>query len=436
VEERQLDDQLVPVEALHVVPGADAWLATPRVTMRFHHQRDRRVGRATEDTGAVFTYEALEEGTVLIGAVAIAGESQGELKSRLERVRAAMTAMRLGRSRRTQYGGSPDIMWLSDEAGEAREVTGWEEALDTSRDVRPGEVLRLLLTSDAIVRDPLTGQVDPRSILTTVSGSLGLAAGDVSAPFLGVRWVSGFNAKWGLALPQVPAVAAGSVVVLAPTRDVPAARLRALEERGLGERRAEGFGACLWLGRAGRNGFSFKGVDGLRGTPSRPDGEAPPLVRKIEARLLATDRQRAVEWLAARLAGSTTKDIPSRAILGRIRQALRHDDWEQRLTELMSRSSGFKPKSRRQLEACRLGGEQEALWLDQWLEGLVSMNDPSGAAERPRERLTEGLCLDRHLITRSADAAAYGEQYRLARRSLAGAVLALLAKRSAGGGDR
>jgi CRISPR-associated protein Csx10 len=52
--------------------------------------------------------------------------------------------------------------------------------------------------------------------------------------------VGGFNRTWGLPLPQVTAIAAGSVFEI--KADVEAKKLVQLQESGIGERRAEGFG--------------------------------------------------------------------------------------------------------------------------------------------------------------------------------------------------
>jgi CRISPR-associated protein Csx10 len=60
--------------------------------------------------------------------------------------------------------------------------------------------------------------------------------------------VGGFNRKWGLPLPQTPALKAGSVFVFRKA-DVDLKQLQKLEEQGIGERRIEGFGRIVfnWL---------------------------------------------------------------------------------------------------------------------------------------------------------------------------------------------
>ena len=54
--------------------------------------------------------------------------------------------------------------------------------------------------------------------------------------------VGGFNRKWGLPLPQTPALKRGSVLKLEITNEVSEKTLWKLIDNGLGERRNEGFG--------------------------------------------------------------------------------------------------------------------------------------------------------------------------------------------------
>lgn len=53
--------------------------------------------------------------------------------------------------------------------------------------------------------------------------------------------VAGFNRKWGLPLPQLPVIKAGSVYAFAP-QDLDADTCAQLVREGIGERRNEGFG--------------------------------------------------------------------------------------------------------------------------------------------------------------------------------------------------
>jgi CRISPR-associated protein Csx10 len=103
----------------------------------------------------------------------------------------------------------------------------------------------LTLLSDALVRDDL-GQ-HTLDLLPALRRCLRTEDGvepeiDILDVFRRANFLGGFNRKWNLPLPQVAAIAAGSVFKLKLTAPEAFARLLELQETGIGERRAEGFG--------------------------------------------------------------------------------------------------------------------------------------------------------------------------------------------------
>jgi CRISPR-associated protein Csx10 len=63
--------------------------------------------------------------------------------------------------------------------------------------------------------------------------------------FAAATVVGGFNRKWGLPLPQTTAIEAGSIFTYQVEAPIPFAALEVLEQNGIGERRAEGFGRVV-----------------------------------------------------------------------------------------------------------------------------------------------------------------------------------------------
>lgn len=108
--------------------------------------------------------------------------------------------------------------------------------------------LRVTLLSDLILRNSC-GQyvVDTETVTEILSEALEVSLSSLKS-YMGSSFVGGFNRKWGLPLPQVQAIAAGSVFVFENV-DFDIERVRALEFEGFGERRNEGFGrvAINWL---------------------------------------------------------------------------------------------------------------------------------------------------------------------------------------------
>jgi len=215
--------------------AAQARLIQPDRLITVHTARDRKYGRARTDSGAVYRYEALQAGQVFEAAVICDHDADA---ARL------LTALdgeaRLGGSRSGSYG-RVRFERTKEEQSDWREVGG------TLQPDHDGKLIITLL-SDALVRDA-NGQyvVDSQVVTNALSATLGNLplTLDPQRTFLRGTSIGGFNRKWGLPLPQTLAVRMGSVFVF----DVPggdAAALRAalygLEQHGIGERRAEGFG--------------------------------------------------------------------------------------------------------------------------------------------------------------------------------------------------
>jgi CRISPR-associated protein Csx10 len=213
--------------------------------LNVHTQRDPVRGRSTKDDGAVFRYEAMAKGQTLGGVIlTMMPEDVTTLKKLL-----TGRQFKLGKSRTAGYG-----LVQVEEVEDLR--SDWREAGMG----RLQESTRFTLTclSDVIVRDA-RGQytLDPLPALRKLLDSkIDIAkGGQTDEPLIFRREVivGGFNRKWGLPLPQIAAIAAGSVLVCIADPSVDATalqeRLQKLEEEGLGERRAEGFGrvAANWF---------------------------------------------------------------------------------------------------------------------------------------------------------------------------------------------
>jgi CRISPR-associated protein Csx10 len=82
-----------------------------------------------------------------------------------------------------------------------------------------------------------------------IAQQLALPEEQLKSNYTRTTLIGGFNRKWGLSLPQIQALAAGSVLVF-DNVSVTAAQIAEWESQGLGNRRVEGFGriAINWLG--------------------------------------------------------------------------------------------------------------------------------------------------------------------------------------------
>ena len=190
-----------------------------------HTQRDAEAGHAKEKAGAVYRYISLPSGLILEGAVLTDDQTDAD---QIKKLLIEAETILLGKARTAGYGKAKiDIKDLElneinkNMSGNLNEFT-------------------LTLLSPAIVRDE-NGQ-PTLDITTALKTRLGVEVKIIKASRHS-DVVGGFNRTWGLPLPQVTAIAAGSVFKV--TGSIEADKLVNLQETGIGERRAEGFGRVM-----------------------------------------------------------------------------------------------------------------------------------------------------------------------------------------------
>jgi len=198
-------------QALHLADSV-------KTVLNIHTARDRQKGRATSGSGAVFRYEAIAPGQGFIGYILCELDTDAaEIQSLLKQ---SQSFLWLGGSRSAGYGK----VRIEFEA-----VSDWAEYTPTKID---SSLNTITLLSDMLIRDQ-QGQYT-----TDLAGKLGLKPvpeySNIASTIIG-----GFNRKWGLPLPQVPAIAMGSVFVV---KGDLSQHYQTWLEQGIGERRNEGFG--------------------------------------------------------------------------------------------------------------------------------------------------------------------------------------------------
>lgn len=216
--------------------------------INIHNQRNRKKGRGTDSNGAVFRYDAIDAGQVFQSVILCdyeedASQIQSLLKPTNEE---KIINAWLGGSQSAGYGHV--TVELLDEENCTEIKIDWEERIQHQK------YLTVALLSDMIIRDNWGQQTtDSQQLVKLISESLGteLKHLDTYASSLNV---GGFNRKWGLPLPQVPALAAGSVFVFQRPQELDLDTIRDLEARGIGERRVDGFGRVVfnWLKEEGQ----------------------------------------------------------------------------------------------------------------------------------------------------------------------------------------
>jgi CRISPR-associated protein Csx10 len=320
---------------------------------RLHHAREREAGRPTEED--FFAYVSVDAGERFIGHVLC---EDGATAARVEAL-LGQGPMLLGRSRTATYGGNARV-----EAVSTTDADTWREVLTATEDADEDRLVITLL-SDYLGRDA-HGQSSPRALESDLRRALGWS-GDVAleSAFLGSRPVSGYVSRWQMPRPRQTAVAAGSVLVFRGAPSPDAERAGELVWRGLGERRAEGFGRVAMSWHGARAALRASRIES--GSTSRPREPLGPLSKSLELlrHNLVWDAARAHLCRRGEQDGQAVHPPPTPALVARLRSRIRTasspDDVGRFLMDLKGKTAG------RSLERARRGSEPLAEWIQRLL---------------------------------------------------------------------
>jgi CRISPR-associated protein Csx10 len=225
--------------------------------INIHNQRDRQKGRSTqtkineitkqsEGEGKIFRYEAIDAGQKFQAVILCSNDTDAEIINNL-----------LNSSLNIWIGGSQSAGYGHIKIENLKLTSNWNEIDISSVDRIEHDNFTVTLLSDLILRDewgqysvippshtnknptPLTQELE-KLLNTKLKPKYSYASSNI---------VGGFNKKWGLPLPQVPVLSAGSVFIFENIDNITPEQIQQLENQGIGERRNEGFGriAINWL---------------------------------------------------------------------------------------------------------------------------------------------------------------------------------------------
>lgn len=231
------DGQLKPLRGGYVAgDGAGLHHHDAAFSLHTHNTIDDRVQRPTEAVGGVYSYRAIPAGTVLRTEILA---RPGLAKALRDPSFLAWLSgeHRLGRSKKDDFGAvriEPD-----------RNATTDEPAWQPSTDLGAASVdLVIWCQSDLLLRGPaLRPAVRAADLAEVVQRVLGGSVTVAPGTALRTRRLESWHEGWGLPRPSLVAIAAGSCAVLRVKPPPSADAVRALATEGLGERRAEGYGA-------------------------------------------------------------------------------------------------------------------------------------------------------------------------------------------------
>jgi CRISPR-associated protein Csx10 len=377
-----------------------------------HTQRDAESGHAKEKAGAVYRYISLPAGLILEGAV-LADESADAEKIKELLLNEANTIL-LGKARTAGYGKARI------ETGELKLNEGGE--LSTSK----VDEFTLTLLSPAIVRDE-NGQ-PTLDISIALSARLGVDVEVTKASRRG-EVVGGFNRTWGLPLPQVTAIAAGSVFKVKASVD--AIELEGLQDKGIGERRAEGFGRVMVnqdLPDIKRDDLWPNPVSATMTESEKSAGLSEnPTAKLMVTRLARKELDEKVVHTARQMTEDYKGNIPN-SQLSRWRVVIRTALDKKNVTDLQNFLKESKGKTGwKKMEKARVkpGGAPQRLteWMEEWLENSAKLQE----VLKPQ--------LD-HRFSLGDNSFKFNDELNLEYRlRLLDAVLAVMAKKNGGSND-
>lgn len=202
------------------------------LTVRMHNTIHDDAQRPNEDVGGVFSYGAVQRGTRFRGELRCTKAVYDALKGR-----SFSGDMRLGISKKDDYGRARVTCAAA------------EEMKQEDIHLHKGDLLVVYLESDVLVRDKMLAySASPEDLKRAIEKELPfirlelIKSADLITSIGRGRRHEGWQTKWALPRPSLVALQAGSVYVFRVASTWCQDSIEKLALRGIGERRAEGFG--------------------------------------------------------------------------------------------------------------------------------------------------------------------------------------------------
>ncbi len=358
-------------------------LIQPEHNIAVHTQRTARFGRAMpkcrsagsglagegvwevlkegEIVGAVYRYDALAAGQAFQATILC--DHDDDVATLLSFIKDS-DRVSLGGARSGGYGQA-----------EISQVQAFDhepewDAPGADEDSPKGKLI-VTLRSDVLLRDE-RGQfaVDPELVGRVLSRHLQVPQLALEDAFLSTQPVGGFNRKWSLPLPQALAIRMGSVLIFRDPGCDPK-RLADLEVRGIGERRAEGFGRIVFNRQRVAELTGEKNTHPERAATLFTISEDPAryLAERMVTRLL---RQRLDNQLLARTNSLEIANPPSNSQISRLRGVVLEELYSTQpgTSKICEFIQGVEERSsaRRQFERSTINKEHFLPWLKKQLQ--------------------------------------------------------------------
>ncbi len=332
---------------------------TVATALNYHHARasnDRRIGRATENSGALFKYEAIQPDQSFQGAVLGTKDDLNNLKELLENV----NPIKLGRSRSAQYGLA-QFTWIDNTPLDLNKHIEWEGFIDIAKTTYtpPFHNNRLIITTLSpmlAVNDK--GHPGADFPIRELVNLLDLASDnelELTASYTRTEMIIGYHTHLRLPRQQHLAIAAGSVFEFKLKQELSEdgkKGLVKLEQNGIGLRKGEGYGRVA-VNRQYELDLTGKGEQPFQKADiKKPTKKAPQEIQRLLQGIVENRCKSDMEKDARHIADEMHKDnkIPNNTLLGRLRHFIQQDQdaLVKNLTELRKKPAEEK------LKGCRI----------------------------------------------------------------------------------
>lgn len=358
------ETQYEPLKAKYLRSSSAEWIPAEVNTGSHTHQtRNRARGVAIKGDTTVFVYEFLKEGQNFQGCLAGNAELCAKARELMQ-----SEPLWLGRSAHAEYGGAPNVDFLQDSKSENASIN--------QCDINQGVQFALVLTSDAVLRDPVTGQHDPHRLEAEIIERFQGKA-EVIAACVKTDQAQEFNRLWRTSLPELPAVAAGSMVLLKAIVDISKDDLLTLQSAPIGERTAQGYGCFIIL------------TDDLQSVTlhspyiqqnPEPSSNIPDELKRMQRKLYENRLRLLMTKTAADLAKNAKLHGVSPHLIQRMRTPLHGNaNWKQTWREWLDKTNpALKETALKPLKESYMNGKPLADYLldaaqDEWMPEFQDM---------------------------------------------------------------
>jgi CRISPR-associated protein Csx10 len=308
------------------------WTTVP-LDLFTHNTIKDAVQRPTSDVGGVYSYQAIPAGTILMAELRL---PQSWLVSQQKDWWQQLGGkLHIGQSKKDQYGV------INLEPAEPEEILPATQL----------DKLYVWLLSDVLLRNQHLGFTsDPQDLRQALEAELEVKLKEPAdsdhllSLMLRQRRTESWQVRWGLPRPSMLGWQAGSCVVYQVEGTLNSSRLAALEARGIGDRRAEGYGQLCFNDPLLTT--PLKGKKKLEAMPERQPVTAPLIApgsesfayartietaawrsviakRALEIAVDATNRKQLLGIQILKGEGNESESLPPMSQLGGLRSAIR-----------------------------------------------------------------------------------------------------------------